>query len=442
MELVRRIALLAGGLFVAGVAVPSGAHGAVQCSFGGTSGPGAGFVGVALDAPGDSVTLEVAGGEILANGVPCATPSLLPERATVRNTDVVVVRDTSGGPAEVRIADPAAFGPGVANEGDGSAEIEFDVDLGAGPGDVLRVEAAGADAVDRFEAGTFNGVPAANLNARAEDRNSEDVDLGFAGVERLAGDGRALDDKIDAAGGAPFGGPLAVETELFGADGADALTGGTEVDVLHGGPGEDVLAGGEGRDVLLGDGEEDVLDGGPGRDRLDGGGDDDLADYRALPAAGGEGVVARLAGGLVGGAAAGDRLVSVEGLLGSPLPDVVTGSDALNYIDGGGGDDRLDGAGETDALVGSAGRDRLVGGGARDVIFGGPGADEVQGGLGKDIVVGGAGNDRIETEKGVDVVDVSGAGADVVDCGPGRDGFDADRHDRLRACEVRLVIDG
>ena len=399
-------------------------------------------MGLTLDAPGDSATLAVVGGEIQANGAACTTPALLPERATTRNTEVVAIRDTSGGAVDVRIADPAAFAPGLGNEDDGSPEIEFDADLGAGPGDVLRIEAAGADAPDRFELGSLGGVPAANLNARAENRNSEDADLGFAGVERLVGDGRALDDKLDAAGTAPFGGPLPLGVELFGADGADTLGGGTEADLLHGGAGEDVLAGGEGRDVLLGEGEEDVLGGGPGPDRLDGGDDDDLADYRVLPEGARRGVTADLAGGSVGGAGAGDRLVSVEGFLGSPLPDVVTGSAALNFIEGGGGADRLDGGAESDALFGSAGNDRLVGGGARDVLLGGPGPDTVRGQLGKDIVVGGAGNDDIETEKGVDVVDVSGGGADVVDCGPGRDGFDADRGDRLRACEVRLEIGG
>jgi len=40
------------------------------------------------------------------------------------------------------------------------------------------------------------------------------------------------------------------------------------------------------------------------------------------------------------------------------------------------------------------------------------------------------------------VVNVSGGGRDLVNCGPGRDGYDADPRDRLRSCEVRLELGG
>jgi len=395
-------------------------------------------VGVALGAAGDVATISVSGGNLTVGGEPCTTSPLLGETATTRNTEVVRVRDISGGPVDVRIADPAAFAPGLANEGDGSAEIEFGVDLGEGPGDILRLEAAGPDAADRFELGNFENVPAANFNARREDRNSEDVDLGMLGVERVVADGRALDDKLDARGGSPFSAPLAIEVELFGLDGEDELGGGSESDLIHGGPGDDLLVGGAGRDVLLGGGEEDVLAGGEGPDRLDGGDDDDLVDYRLATSGTDRGVLVDLGGGRVGGAGRGDRLVSVEGAFGSPFDDVIVGSGALNFIEGGNGDDRLVGLGHSDALLGSAGDDLLEGGGARDIIIGGAGADRITGAAGKDVVVAGADNDRVETGAGVDVVDVAGGGRDIVDCGGGRDGFVADSRDRLRSCEVRL----
>lgn len=377
----------------------------MSCAFSGSAGAPPGLVIVSLDSPGDSATLGVEGGEIRVNGAACASALLLGEVATNRNTDTIAVRDSSAGDGEVRIADPAAFGPGLANEGDGSAEIEFDVDLGAGGGDVLRIEAAGTDAADRYEFGAFGQVAAGNLNARSEDRDAEDVDIAIAGVERAVGDGRALDDKIDGDAGAPFSGPIPFGLESFGFDGEDTLRGGSAADLLHGGAGEDLLEGGDGRDVLLGEGEEDVLVGGEGPDRFDGGDDEDVADYR-LAAGGRRGVTADLEGGAVGGAGAGDRLASVEGLLGTEGPDLVDGSAALNFIFGGAGRDRLSGAGNSDALLGGDGADSLDAGSGRDVVFAGDGR------------------------------------RDVVDCGPGRDGYEADRVDRLRSCEVKVDLRG
>ena len=116
-------------------------------------------------------------------------------------------------------------------------------------------------------------------------------------------------------------------------------------------------------------------------------------------------MVADLRGGKVGGIGRGDRLVSVEGLFGTDGPDRVTGSGALNFIFGGAGRDRLSGGAASDALLGAQGRDRLSGGGGRDVM------------LARD------------------------AERDVVDCGPGRDGYEADRRDRLRSCEVEIDLD-
>ncbi|HEX6116805.1 MAG TPA: calcium-binding protein [Solirubrobacterales bacterium] len=437
----RRAIGLAGIVaLLAGLAAATPASAAVGCTFSGSAGSPPGLVVVALDAAGDSATLAVQGGEITLNGARCESLGLLGEPATTRNTDEIAVGDSSGGGTEVRISDPAAFAPGRAAEGDGSAEIEFDLDLGDGDGDVLRIEAAGPDVADRYELGALAGAPAGNLNARTEDRDAEDADIRIAGVERIAGDGRALDDKIDGDAGAPFDGPIPVALEAFGADGEDTLRGGSAADLLYGGAGDDLLEGGLGRDVLLGEGEEDVLAGGEGPDRLDGGDDDDIADYRVLPDGERRGLVADLDRAAVGGAGKGDRLFSVEGVLGTGLPDAITGNGALNFIEGGAGADELSGLAERDALFGSMGADSLLGGGARDVLFGGPGRDRISGELGKDIVSAGPAPDRIETQKGVDVVDVAGGGRDVADCGPGRDGYDADRRDRLRSCEVELDL--
>jgi hypothetical protein len=155
--------------------------------------------------------------------------------------------------------------------------------------------------------------------------------------------------------------------------------------------------------VLLGEGEEDILAGGDGADRLDGGDDDDIADYRSV--AGRRGLSADLGGGKVGGAGRGDRIAGIEGLFGTEGPDRVAGDGALNFIFGGGGRDRLTGGPASDALLGAAGTDSLASGGGRDVVFAADGA------------------------------------RDVVDCGPGRDAYEADRSDRLRSCEAKVGAD-
>ncbi len=436
----RRAGIVAAVIALASLGLAAPAAASVTCVFTGTSGSSPGVVGVTLGAPGDTATISAAGGTIAVDGTPCVTSALLGETATTRTTDAVFVNDASGGPVDVRIADPAGFAPGLTAEGDNLSEMEFSIDLGGGPGDVLRLEAAGGDTEDRYELGVLQGAPSANFNARSEDGRT-DADAIIGGVERTVSDGRALGDRLDGAGATSFATAYGGELELFGADGGDVLRGGDARDLIHGGPADDLLEGGAERDVLLGEGEEDVLAGGPDADRLDGGDDDDLADYRLLPEGTKRGVVATLGSGVVSGGGGGDRLVSIEGALGSPLDDEITGDTALNFIEGGGGADLLDGAGESDALIGSSGADELIGGAARDVLVGGPGDDVVTGEVGKDIVMGGTGRDRIDTAKGVDVVDVAGGGRDVVDCGPGRDGYDADRGDRLRSCEVKLTID-
>ena len=64
--------------------------------------------------------------------------------------------------------------------------------------------------------------------------------------------------------------PLSYRVQLDGGDGADALTGGGDIDVIDGGPGSDtVLAGGSGNDFIHGGtGEDSGIAGGAGVDTL------------------------------------------------------------------------------------------------------------------------------------------------------------------------------
>jgi hypothetical protein len=65
------------------------------------------------------------------------------------------------------------------------------------------------------------------------------------------------------------------------------------------------------------------------------------------------------------------------------------------------------------------------------VLAGGAGDDEIQGGSGSDSIDAGPG-DVVVVSIGDDLVD----GADVIDCGSGRDAVRADLDDRVRNCEV------
>ena len=239
---------------------------------------------------------------------------------------------------------------------------------------------------------------------------------------------------------------------LFGSDFADSLTGDNANNILSGFIGSDSIFGG------LGD---DTLDGGAGADILDGGEGFDLAGYRTASV----GVAAFLGGANINmGDAAGDTLISIEGLEGSPLNDTLGGNDAANIFWGGEGNDLIFGVGGSDTLIGGEGADTLDGGagfdfasytnaasglilfmgggtfnsgeangdahtsiegligsqfsdiiggdagnnelrgiGGNDFLFGRDGNDVMLGGDGNDVLSGGLGSDRLEGGSGIDV---------------------------------------
>jgi Ca2+-binding RTX toxin-like protein len=120
---------------------------------------------------------------------------------------------------------------------------------------------------------------------------------------------------------------------------------------------DDQVFGNDGADTLEGREGNDTLTGGAGADRLDGGDGFDVARYAGSPA----GITMNLATGTGGGGhAAGDVLVSIEGLIGSSHNDTLIGSSAANLLEGGDGNDLLDGGGGADTLRGGAGNDTFV----------------------------------------------------------------------------------
>ncbi|MDE2751862.1 MAG: calcium-binding protein, partial [Gemmatimonadota bacterium] len=186
-------------------------------------------------------------------------------------------------------------------------------------------------------------------------------------------------------------------------------------DRLYGGDADDILSGGTGNDVLEGRGGNDWLHGGAGADTLDGGDGSDTASYSGSRRAVTVNLAARSASG---GDADGDRLVSIENLIGSYRADTLTGDAGDNVLEGGGGADTITGGGGSDTasyagsraavtvnlatgsnsggdaqgdtltgiknLIGSAHADTLTGDAGDNVFRGGPGIDTITCGAGND----------------------------------------------------------
>jgi Ca2+-binding RTX toxin-like protein len=202
------------------------------------------------------------------------------------------------------------------------------------------------------------------------------------------------------------------------------------------------IIGGWGADTLVGNAGPNIIDGGEGADSIQGGGGFDFVDYSAR--------TRNVTVTLDGLADDGDRLSSVEGVIGGSGNDTLVGNGEANVLRGGGGDDAIDGGAGDDVIDGGAGRDtvdyaaRTVGvtvdlvagtGGStgsaeRDELtsvesaLGGSAADVL---LGDDAatgntLMGGAGNDWIDGQGGDDSF-VDGPGDDTLVGGSGDDTF-------------------
>lgn len=266
---------------------------------------------------------------------------------------------------------------------------------------------------------------------------------------------------------------------LDGSAGADSLDGGDGDDTIEGGAGADLILGGNGSDAasyvnsgsavsvdlgaqtatggdaagdtligiedligsrfadsLKGDLNNSALEGGSGNDTLDGGAGTDLASYAGSASA----VSVDLASlTLSGGDAAGDTLISIEGIIGSDWNDdlrgdgqanVIFGGDGADYVLGRDGDDQISGDAGNDNLNGGNGNDTIIGGAGNDTIYGDAGDDHIEGGDGDDVLLGRsglnglwgqAGNDELYGDSGSDYLD-GGDGDDTLYASGGTDG--------------------
>ncbi len=215
-------------------------------------------------------------------------------------------------------------------------------------------------------------------------------------------------------------GPGFAGADLYGYDGNDTLTAGTEGAYMEGGRGADTYNGGSGYDTLgyqesyfdnsatrgvvinavagtatdpwgnnetfsgiddfrgtqfadkmTGSGADESFRGLGGRDTIDGGGGFDRIDYsRDARFGGNNGVTVSLTAGTASdGFGRLDTLLNIENVRGTNFADTITGNGAKNYLVGLDGIDTLNGLGGDDTLDGGAGADKMAGGSESDYYY-------------------------------------------------------------------------
>lgn len=452
-------------------------------------GVGSAFADIIVGNDGDNVLIGGAGQDYIdgSAGIDTADYSTSAQGVTID----LVLHTASGGDAE------GNDGQGI--KGDTLVSIEnltgssFDDHLigdlainrlFGGAGNDTLSGGGGADYLDGGE-----GFDTADYSA-----NTQGVDLtgvSFVSIEKISGSnfadiltgdananglsGLGGNDSIDGGGGAD---------EIHGGDGDDVITGGLDSlasrdfnnilpvpslneriesndgnDVLYGEDGNDTINGGAGDDVLFGGVGNDTLRGQAGADTFYGGEGSDTVDYSFESTF--QLLVDLTTNTTAGGTSYGDRLYSIENLIGARdrIDRFIGGNDVNHFqglgggdiFNGGGGDDILDGGADGDELYGDDGNDTLIGGGGGDLLDGGAGIDTIvySGSNGKGVNVnlaigtassgdaeGMSGSPGVKTELVRLVENITGsmfddyltgdAGANQLDGGAGNDILDGD----------------
>ena len=194
-------------------------------------------------------------------------------RATVTNTDRIVILSGAGTQFVALYLDNGGFKPGFTNEVGTSDEIEISISLG---GDSDSLSVYGNDsAADNIVIGKGSGFGAlAKMNLNAGEATGIDADLTLVvGIEERIVLGRGGTDTISGAGGAGTGDPAEILLKLGGGNNGDEVTGGAVGDSIIGGNGPDVLKGAGGPDKI------DSMDGVNGNDQILGGNGSDTCTF-------------------------------------------------------------------------------------------------------------------------------------------------------------------
>lgn len=271
---------------------PSAQAGLVTCSLveAGPAGPAGNVLRIRdRETTGYGTAVYRAGNDIELNSfrdtsrtpIACAggTPTVNNiDRIDYRTATGQLTLDESGGFAD-RLVSGGLFAPGASAEAAGS-EIEVSVTDTRGE---TNVAFWGSKVADQVKMGRLHGQRIGiNVNAGA-DGASKDADILIKGrldsmfLRTFAMKGN---DRLSAAGGAPFAGPVQIRHKI-------GIAGGPGNDVLFGSPGRDQMTGGLGNDlmragrsldtILVGNGRDEAH-GGPGRDLIY-----NLSDVGGLP---------------------------------------------------------------------------------------------------------------------------------------------------------------
>lgn len=274
--------------------------------------------------------------------------------------------------------------------------------------------------------GVFNGTTATNFEAFISGVGDDSIQ-GTNGANDIRGG--AGNDTIDARAG------------------NDTVDGGLGNDVISGGPGTNTVTGGSGSDTITsggngsysGDSGNDLIRAGltSTGETLDGGSGIDTLDTTTFTG----GYLVNLGTGATNFSS--EYFINFENVTTGSGDDTIFGTDFINVIssgvgndevsaldgddlvNGGDGDDTLNGGLGGDTLNGGAGTDSLQGGGGNDSLMGDAAIDTLRGGDGDDTLNGGGDADRVFGDAGDDLMILGlGDGSDNFDGGTGSDTVD------------------
>lgn len=222
--------------------------------------------------------------------------------------------------------------------------------------------------------------------------NIENI-IGSASVDTLTA--RALGSVLEGgAGGDTITGGAGIDTVSYASSSAAVTVALNSSSNTGGDAAGDVLSGLEN---IIGSNYDDNFTGTSSANEINGGSGTDTVSYASSSA--GVTVNLTLSGVQTStGDASGDKLISIERIIGSALTDNLTALATGSILDGGAG---------TDTLNGGNGIDTLIGGSGVDTINGGDGDDSITGGTGGDIINGGNGIDTVSYADSASLVDVS-----------------------------------
>ena len=172
-------------------------------------------------------------------------------------------------------------------------------------------------------------------------------------------------------------------------------------------------------DILTGSAVANIMTGGAGADKMDGVAGVDTVSYADSNAAVNVNLAVTTA--QTGGYAQGDTLFNIENIIGSAYDDALAGSSVANKIDGGAGADTVSYSNSTAAVTVNLGVTTAQAGGyaAGDIlvsienIIGTPLNDTLTGSTANNIIIGGAGADKMDGAAGIDTVSYAGSNAAV-----------------------------